>query len=90
MNNSGTQFEKQTYTTADPFRAYFKSEKLMYATALRIKSDSNYPTTIGQLPVEIATPAAMPQEVYTLDGRRVSSGQMKKGVYIVGGKKVIK
>ena len=28
--------------------------------------------------------------LYTLDGRRVTSSQMKKGVYIVGGKKIIK
>lgn len=90
MNDDGTQFENRASATADPFRAYFKAEKLKYANALSIKSVNDVPTTIGQLPAEIATPAAMPKVVYTLDGRRVTSSQMKKGVYIVGGKKIIK
>ena len=61
----------------------------MASTALLITSPSSQTTAIG-LPAEIATPAAMPKVVYTLDGRRVTSSQMKKGVYIVGGKKIIK
>ncbi len=92
LNADGTSFVYSTAAKAiAPFRAYFKEATGATAsTALRITSPSNQTTSIGQLPAEIATPAAMPQEVYTLDGRRVSSGQMKKGVYIVGGKKVIK
>lgn len=89
LNAAGSTFVKSTGTVA-PFRAYFKSMTLSKASSLYITSPSDVPTTIGQLPAEIATPAAMPKVVYTLDGRRVTSSQMKKGVYIVGGKKIIK
>ena len=90
LNETGTTFVLGN-ATVSPFRAYFKAADLAYAaSALAITSPSSQTTAIGQLPAVIGTPAAMPQEVYTLDGRRVSGGQMKKGVYIVGGKKVIK
>ena len=90
LNGTGTTFVLGD-ATVSPFRAYFKAADLAFATsALTITSASDVPTTIGQLPAEIATPAAMPEVVYTLDGRRVTSSQMKKGVYIVGGKKIIK
>ena len=91
LNADGTSFVYSTDAKEiAPFRAYFKEATgAMASTALLITSPSSQTTAIG-LPAEIATPAAMPQEVYSLDGRRVSSGQLKKGVYIVGGKKVIK
>lgn len=90
LNETGTTFVLGN-APVSPFRAYFKAADLAFATsALTITSASDVPTAIGQLPAEIATPAAMPKVVYTLDGRRVTSSQMKKGVYIVGGKKIIK
>ena len=43
---------------------------------------------IGQLSND---PAALPRpEVYDLSGRRVASGSLGKGIYIINGKKYIK
>lgn len=83
LNEEGSKFKKST-DTIDPFRAYFQSLSQNSATSLNITSNGKT-TAIGQLPAEIATPDG----IYTLDGRKVK-GSLKKGVYIVNGKKMIK
>ena len=83
LNEEGSKFKKST-DTIDPFRAYFQSLSQNSATSLNITSNGKT-TAIGQLPAEIATPDG----IYTLDGRKVK-GNLKKGVYIVNGKKMIK
>ena len=73
-------------TDIAPFQAYFAGSPLAAnGSRLIIRSVDNKTTAIGQLPAEIATPDA----IYTLDGRKVK-GNLKKGVYIVNGKKMIK
>ena len=83
LNAAGNTFEK-TSGTVEPFRAYFESLILNSASSLMIDAYDEEVTEIQTLPSDIQTPV-----VYTLDGRRVT-GNQKKGIYIVNGKKVIK
>ena len=84
LNAAGSTFEYGNAMIA-PFRAYFTPLGGSNPSRLIIRSEDGKTTAIGQLPAEIATPDG----IYTLDGRKVK-GNLKKGVYIVNGKKMIK
>ena len=84
LNEEGSTFEYGNAMIA-PFRAYFTPLGGSNPSRLIIRSEDGKTTAIGQLPAEIATPDG----IYTLDGRKVK-GNLKKGVYIVNGKKMIK
>ena len=84
LNDVGSTFVHGNATIA-PFRAYFTPLGGSNPSRLIIRSEDGKTTAIGQLPAEIATPDG----IYTLDGRKVK-GNLKKGVYIVNGKKMIK
>ncbi len=84
LNDTGSTF-KHGKTTIDPFRAYFTPLADSNASRLIIRSVDNKTTAIKMPEME----PMVTGEIYTLDGRKVK-GNLKKGVYIVNGKKMIK
>ena len=81
LNAEGSQF-KNTTATVNPFRAYFKSVGSSSLGSLAIGSDDDVTgiKTIGNLPQTM-------DDYYNLQGRKVVTPT--KGLYIVGGKKVV-
>lgn len=81
LNAAGSQF-KNTTATVDPFRAYFKSVGSGSLGSLAIGSDDDVTgiKTIGNLPQTM-------DDYHNLQGRKVVTPT--KGLYIVGGKKVV-
>lgn len=85
LNAGGSSFVLGDAQIA-PFRAYFKASDIAYATtALQITSPGSGTTAVGQLPASIA----LPEAVYSLDGRRLTVVPAH-GVYIKNGKKYVK
>lgn len=84
LNDTGSTF-KHGKATIDPFRAYFTPLADSNASRLIIRSVDSKTTAIKMPEME----PLVSGEVYTLDGRKVK-GNLKKGVYIVNGKKMIK
>jgi hypothetical protein len=85
LNAGGSSFVLGDAQIA-PFRAYFKASDIAYATtALQITSPGSGTTAVGQLPAAIA----LPEAVYSLDGRRLTVVPAH-GVYIKNGKKYVK
>lgn len=86
LNNDGTKFSKST-TSMEPFRAYFVSRMATaYGDFLAIGSENGDVTAIGA-PSTKSEEAIESNKLYNMKGQRVS--QPTKGLYIVGGKKVI-
>lgn len=86
LDNEGKSFShREEDANITPFHAYFTGSSFSASSRLVIRSVDGKTTAIGQLPAEIATPDG----IYTLDGRKVKDN-LKKGVYIVNGKKMIK
>lgn len=81
LNAEGSQF-KNTTATVNPFRAYFKPVGSSSLGSLAIGSDDDVTgiKTIGNLPQTM-------DDYYNLQGRKVVTPT--KGLYIVGGKKVV-
>ena len=84
LNNSGSKFTKST-TTVEPFRAYFVSRAAAdsYSEYLTIGSDDGETTGIQTMDNEQLTI----DNYYDLQGRQVATPT--KGLYIIGGKKVV-
>ena len=84
LNNSGSKFTKST-TTVEPFRAYFVSRAAAdsYSEYLTIGSDGGETTGIQTMDNEHLTI----DNYYDLQGRQVATPT--KGLYIIGGKKVV-
>ncbi len=87
LNNNGTKFSKST-TTVEPFRAYFVSRTATasYGDYLSIGSEDGDATAIG---ASLTNSKEVPEsnKVYNLKGQHVT--QPQKGLYIIGGKKVV-
>lgn len=69
------------------YKAYLALPKTLGAPLLGFSLDGSVSTGVGQLPV-----ADVPAAVYDLSGRRLSgasSQSLGRGVYVIGGKKVI-
>ena len=82
LNAAGSQF-KNTTATVDPFRAYFKSVGSGSLGSLAIGSDDGETTGIQTMDNEQLTI----DNYYDLQGRQVATPT--KGLYIIGGKKVV-
>jgi hypothetical protein len=86
LNNAGDFFELQnTNVEVSPFRAFFSTEETATSRFLRVSMFNG--ATAVSMPVVSNVPA---DAVYDLQGRRADSRQLKKGIYIVGGKKVVR
>lgn len=84
LNNAGSFFELQDKATVNPFNAYFVGESAG-SRMLRIGMDDSGTTPINSIRSDDASGV-----VYDLQGRRADGSQLKKGVYIVDGKKVVR
>lgn len=84
LNNAGSFFELQDNATVNPFNAYFVGESAG-SRMLRIGMDDSGTTPINSIRSDDASGV-----VYDLQGRRADGSQLKKGVYIVDGKKVVR
>lgn len=84
LNAAGDKFKKGSAAVA-PFRAYFAPTSMATATSLSIGIGDGMTTGIETL--QPSQPSQQRQDVYNVNGQRVS--QPTKGLYIVNGKKVI-
>ena len=84
LNAEGNTFQK-TNGSVVPFRAYFQPISLMYATADHLMIGAYDGTTGIDSRLNGQQPTA--DGIYNLGGQRVT--QPGKGLYIIGGKKVI-
>ena len=90
LNSAGSSFTKQS-TTAAPFEAYFMiGNPLLYATAPTLKfgmMNGNQITGIDDVTVD--SEQAEESVIYNLDGTRTKAGNLRRGVYITAGKKIL-
>lgn len=94
LNAAGNKFEKSASLASKPFRAYFSAENTM-ATSLGIGAGN-----FTGIDVVENAPSNGEFDVYTLSGQKVkttrmengnarSSSGLKKGIYIIGNKKIL-
>ena len=94
LNDDGSQFSTSGSQTVDAFHAYFKyiNETASEAKALNIAIINNDATAIDAPAAEAEISVDAP--VYNLSGQAVGTAgqfeQLPRGVYVVGGKKVMK
>lgn len=91
LNSAGSSFTKQSSTTAAPFEAYFLiGNPLLYATAPTLSfgmMNGNQITGIDDVTVD--SEQAEESVVYNLDGTRTKADNLRRGVYITAGKKIL-
>ncbi len=87
LNEAGDFFELQTENATElPFRAYFANADESTSNAARVLRVARSETD-GIVQMEIGELTNENQPIYNLNGQRMQ--QMKRGVNIVGGKKVL-
>ncbi|MBR1395422.1 MAG: C10 family peptidase [Prevotella sp.] len=86
LNGAGNAFAKTT-ATVDPFRAYFKSIKMLVGAVSQLNIGSENGGVTGVNGAALMNKETKNNEVYNLAGQRVANPT--KGLYIKSGKKVI-
>ncbi len=86
INDEGTAFEPVSNTTVNPFRTYFTTRLSEAKRAEKIFIADNEETGIKEVRAAVNDGTA---EVYDLQGRRMNAATLKKGIYIVNGKKTV-
>ena len=86
INDEGTAFEPVSNTTVNPFRTYFTTRLYEAKRAEKIFIADNEETGIKEVRAAVNDGTA---EVYDLQGRRMNAATLKKGIYIVNGKKTV-
>ena len=86
INDEGTAFEPVSNTTVNQFRTYFTTRLSEANRTERIFIADNEETGIMEIRAAVNDGAT---EVYDLQGRRMKAETLKKGIYIVNGKKTV-